>query len=333
MKNGFVLILMLSAVCAKAQEVDAYSPPKVLSFEAENWKKISLSDAQVAPDSLLYQLFPAPMPEDGLDAVDYKDPAYWTCTTCPEFSLYDANNSDDSIQSFLSFPFSINYTIEVGRLAYKSSDGNNRLVVSFSTSDHNDGSGRFASGVLSLAVLEEQNNAWKVLQFELAVNAQGQFTNADPVSQIDVSSAKDTFFVIFGGVANGVSVEDYYPLYANRYYISSDDLNEKICILNADCMVMDGKGTHWITKKKKTAQQGISRNELETIITYDPNMCWMLPMGLDQFRSDEKFNACSKICVYSTIRFENQQAKFTVSKVEGFKKGKRKAYFYSSLNK
>lgn len=246
-----ILLTVLSVRSAWSQD-EMYTPPIDIAFELKNnltWK--TSLDSNLL-DKALFILYPAPMDESGLGYEDWRNPAYWTCKTCTKKFFFDFNNSDDSLVPTISFPFEINYTVSAGELDFVHNKRSYKLLC-FSTAESNDGTGRFVSGVLGMALVERGKNGDKLIAFNPAVNYQGAFQNVDPPSRV-VHSNQEVFFIGKGGVANGVSVEDYWPIYSDLF-VYNQQLNQILRIRHAYCDLNCEKGSNWQTELVSILQE------------------------------------------------------------------------------
>lgn len=216
--------------------------PKAISLDPEKMKQLDFGSGALDPDKILFQLFPAPMDEDDPELVEWRKAAFWSCSNCEKrvFKVFDDEPEEETI------PYERNYTVASGAYEFKTETGASRAIISFSTSDHNDGTGRFARGVLSVALFEKQNNQWKLIHFNPFVNLQGSFTLASGVDGIFVSRHKKVYFLVHVGQANGVSTEDYWPLYQGLYVLDPETLKEIFHLPGASCQENgEALGTIW----------------------------------------------------------------------------------------
>ena len=103
----------------------------------------------------------------------------WTCSTCKLNSLHNPINDWFDVDTFVTFPFSRNYTSFIGQLELQSADSLPQRLYSFSTSSEPSAQGRFSGGVLGLLLLEKQPEGnWKVKALNSAVMYQGSFGRA-----------------------------------------------------------------------------------------------------------------------------------------------------------
>lgn len=268
-----------------AQE-EAFTPPTDIQFKQQKKKEWKISSDQDLVDDALMVLFPAPMDEGGLGYEDWKTPAYWSCTTCPKQQFLDYNNSDDSSVPLIHFPFEINYTISVGELAFTYNKHNYKLAC-FSTAESNDGTGRFVSGVLGLALIEQKKGVNIIRDFNPAVNFQGSFTNVDPPTQV-FKTATGFYFIGKGGLANGVSVEDYWPIFSDLF-VYSQELKQVLRVHHAFCDLNCEQGSNWKTELKsiETAKSGIEIcTETTGVLLKDGY--WEAPEILDSIQIDKR---------------------------------------------
>lgn len=235
------VLLLVFSFESKSQEFEIRKP-KVVSFDLEKLKQLDFGSGALDPDKILFQLYPAPMDEDDPEMVDWRKAAFWACPTCEKrvFKTYDDEPEEATL------PYDRNYTIANGVYEYTAENGLPRAVVCFSTSDVNDGTGRFSRGLLSVALFEKQNNRWKLINFNPFVNLQGSFTLASAIDGVYPSKHKKTYFLIHGGQANGVSTEEYWPLYQGLYVIDPETLKEIFHLPGASCQENgEALGTVW----------------------------------------------------------------------------------------
>ena len=242
----FCLLIVFSVSISFSQE-DGSIPPVAISFDLDELKKLDFGTDSLNGDQILFQLFPAPMSEDDPELSEWKTAAYWNCPSCVKREMVTFEDDEESEKETL--PFDGNYTSCTNILYYQSEKGSLRAIVSFSTSQMNDGTGRFTRGLLSLANFEKQNGSWKLIHFNPFVNFQGSFTLASPVDEVMISKTGKTYFLIHGGEANGVSPEDYWPLYQGLYVINGEHLIEELHIPAASCKENnDPVGSVWNTE-------------------------------------------------------------------------------------
>lgn len=236
-----ILLLFVFSFGSHAQESEM-KKPKAISFDLEKMKQLDFGSGALDPDKVLFQLFPAPMDEDDPEMVEWRSAAFWTCPSCEKrvFKVFGDEPEEETL------PYDRNYTIAGGVYEFTTESGVSRAIVSFSTSDHNDGTGRFARGLLSAALFEKQNNQWKLINFNPFVNVQGSFTLASGIDGIFASRHKKVYFLIHGGQANGVSTEEYWPLYQGLYVIDPETLQEIFHLPGASCQENgEALGTVW----------------------------------------------------------------------------------------
>lgn len=244
----FFLILALSSFSQEAGPI----PPMDISFDLNRLKQLDFGTDSLNGDQLLFKLFPAPMREDDPELSEWRTSAYWSCSTCGQYEFVSYDDGETIEKETL--PYEGNYTISTNVLYYQSERATMRAVASFSTSMMNDGSGRFTRGLLSLATFEKQNGKWKLLNFNPFVNLQGTFTVASPVDQVLIGENGKTYFLIHGGEANGVSVEEYWPLYQGLYILDGETVKELFHMDAASCEENGPPlGSVWNTLVKKIA--------------------------------------------------------------------------------
>jgi hypothetical protein len=265
--------------------------PTNISFDVNKLKQLDFGTDSLNADKILFTLFPAPMSEEDPELSEWKTAAYWNCSTCgkKEFIVF----ADDLEEEKELIPHDWNYTYCSNMLYYNTSDQKERAVASFSTSEANDGTGRFARGVLSIAHFEKQNGSWKLLNFNPFVNLQGSFTFASPIDAVLFDQKGKAYLVIHGGEANGVSPGDYWPLYQGLYVVDGETLTELLHIGGASCRENSDVpvGSIWDTKIKQieTTSEGIVFTISTTgIIVKEFN--WYLPEPL-QFISKADFES------------------------------------------
>ncbi len=264
-------------------------PPIDISFDLNKLKELDFGTDSLNGDRLLFQLFPAPMNEDDPELSDWKTSAFWRCSSCIRREMVVFEDVEESERETL--PFDANYTSFTNILYYQSEKGSLRAVASFSTSQMNDGTGRFTRGLLSLANFEKQNGSWKLLNFEPFVNFQGSFTLASPVDEVKISDTGKTYFLIHGGEANGVSPEEYWPIYQGLYVIKGDNLFEYLHVSAASCKENnDPVGSIWETEITEIGESLLGLNiTTKTSGLIVKKYSWGLPEAL-QFISTEDFD-------------------------------------------
>lgn len=220
-------------------------PPKPIALFSSTSKLIR-SHHSMHPDSVLFALYPAPLPDSSMDYNDMKTVAYWNCPTCAVDSLQDWNNADGAYIPTIAFPFSQNFTEVVGELTYADNQGKTNRLYAFSTAEYNDGTGRFTGGVLALANFRQHGNQWDMTRYNPSVNYQGKFTRSDGPDTAIIFKNK-TYFIGVGGLANGVSVEEYWPLFSD-VFIYDESLNQVIRLNFYECALNCEKGTNYATE-------------------------------------------------------------------------------------
>lgn len=307
----FLLLIALGSSFGFSQE-DGFKP-RDISFDIGKLKQLDFGTDSLNPDSILFQIFPAPMSEDDPELSEWKTSAYWTCSSCWRGELYTFEKDEDLEKELI--PYERNYTSFTSLLYYKTKDSSERAVASFSSSEINDGTGRFTRGVLSLAHFEKQNGSWKLINFNPFVNLQGSFTLASPVDAVVFNTNGKVYFTIRGGEANGVSTEDYWPMYQGLNVIDGESLGEALHLKGASCRENgEAVGSVWDTEITKI-ESGLFGTTIETkttgLIVKEYN--WYLPKAL-QFISKpdfellpSRFNFTANQTFYYTVtgrRFE-----------------------------
>lgn len=286
----FPFFIALVSLMSFSQE-DGSIPPIDIFFDLNTLKQQDFGSDSLNADKILFLLFPAPMSEDDPELSEWKTAAFWNCPTCVKKEFIVFADDEEVEKEFI--PHDRNYTSCSDILYYKTSDQKERAVASFSTSEMNDGTGRFTRGVLSIAHFEKQNNSWKLINFNPFVNLQGSFTFASPIDAVSFDKNGKAYLVIHGGEANGVSPEDYWPLYQGLYVIDGETLTEVLHLQGASCRENTDVpvGSSWDTEIKQieTTGEGIVFTISTTgIIVKAYN--WFLPEPL-QFVSKADFEA------------------------------------------
>jgi hypothetical protein len=131
----------------------------------------------------------------------------------------------------------------------------------------------------------EKNDSWKIKQFNLVVNYQGSFQQANGIDTLIELPNGEPLFVGYGGVANGVSAEDYWPVYENLYCYDFKDLKETIKFHSAVCWINGDEdlGSNWETKIIEPQMVGEQTQlTVRTTGRLDKDRMWGLPEGLTQ---------------------------------------------------
>lgn len=255
--SWFVLIgSMLSYGCF-GQSSDDYTQPAQLYPAQFSSRELLLRGDSIMQDELLYQLYPAPMDENNPDYLDWKTTAYWSCDSCEKMTLTDWNNAEDTVPAYITFPFEVNYTDGSYDLSYEK-NGSRYHLWSFCTAENNEGVGRFVSGVLSLALFQKEPDGWKLIRFNPAVNYQGAFTNCDPPDSV-IQIGNTIYFSGIGGISNGISVEDYWPLFSDLF-LYNENLEQLIRLRYAVCRLNGDYGSNWTSEimfSPKWGQDGL----------------------------------------------------------------------------
>ncbi|MDF3027408.1 MAG: hypothetical protein K0S23_1715 [Fluviicola sp.] len=286
-----VFLFLLSIACSGSlgfSQEGAFKPLDI-SFDLGKLKQLDFGVDSLDPDTILFHLFPAPMSEDDPELSEWKTSAYWTCSSCWRGELYSFEEDEDFEKELI--PYERNYTSCTSILNYKTKDGIERAMASFSSSQTNDGTGRFTRGVLSLAHFEKQNGNWKLIDFNPFVNLQGSFTLASPVDAVVFNPNGKVYFTIHGGEANGVSPEDYWPLYQGLYVIDGESLSDVLYLKGASCRENgEAVGSVWDTEIMKIESNVFGTNiETKTTGLIVKEYNWFLPKAL-QFISKSDFD-------------------------------------------
>lgn len=286
---AFLLLFLIAfgSSIAFSQE-DGPRFPIDISFDPDKLKQLDFGTDSLNADTILFKLFPAPMDEDDPELSEWKTSAYWKCSSCTqhEFVSYE----DGEVLEKEILPYDGNYTWCTGILYYQSGKGTLRAIVSFSTSQMNDGTGRFTRGLLSLAHFEKQNGKWELLNFNPFVNFQGSFTLASPIDQAMIGENGKTYFLIHGGEANGVSAEEYWPLYQGLYILDGETLKELFHHNGASCEENGGEplGSIWKTGVKKiTAVSEGVQFTLQTTGLFVKEYDWFRPIMLQSISKED----------------------------------------------
>ena len=277
--SAFLCLFIAFGSLESFSQEDAFSPTDI-SFDVNKLKTLNFGTDSLDADQLLFRFFPAPMKEDDPELSEWKTTAFWSCSSCTRREMIVFENAEESERETL--PFDANYTSCTNILYYQSEKGTLRAIVSFSTSQMNDGTGRFTRGLLSLANFEKQNGIWKLLNFEPLVNFQGSFTQASAVNEVLISTSGKTYFLIHGGEANGVSPEDYWPVYQGLYVIEGESLYQRLHVSSASCKENnDPIGSVWETEITDIGESLLGLTitaETHGLIVKDYS--WGLPDGL-----------------------------------------------------
>ncbi|MGV3611744.1 MAG: hypothetical protein ACO1N0_12380 [Fluviicola sp.] len=289
MRNLSVFLCLFITFGSFSQE-DVTIRPIDISFDLNKLKTLDFGTDSLNGEKLLFQFFPAPMNEDDPELSEWRTSAFWSCSSCTRREMTVFENAEESERETL--PFDANYTSCTSILYYQSEKGTLRAIVSFSTSQMNDGTGRFTRGLLSLANFEKQNGTWKLLNFEPFVNFQGSFTMASPVDEVLIDQNGKTYFLIHGGEANGVSPEEYWPIYQGLYVIDGKYLSEVLHVSAASCKENnDPVGSFWDTEIKILGDGLLGLNmETKTSGLIVKQYSWGLPESL-QYISESDFEA------------------------------------------
>lgn len=274
------VLLCLFTVFGSFSQEDVGFRPTDISFDLNQLKGLDFGTDSLDGDKLLFQFFPAPMNEEDPELSEWRKSAFWRCSSCLRREMIVFEDVEESERETL--PFDANYTSCTNILYYQSEKGSLRAIVSFSTSQMNDGTGRFTRGLLSLANFEKQKGVWKLLNFEPFVNFQGSFTMASPVDEVVIDKNGKTYFLIHGGEANGVSPEDYWPMYQGLYVINGESLFEVLHISAASCKENnDPIGSVWNTEITNLGEGLLGLNiETKTTGLIVKEYSWGLPEPL-----------------------------------------------------
>lgn len=284
-----VFLCLFMAFWSFSQEEGAFRPTDI-SFDVNKLKLLDFGTDSLDGNKLLLQFFPAPMSEEDLEYSEWKTSAFWSCSSCFRREMVVFENAEE--KEWETLPFDANYTWCTNILYYQSEKGTLRAIVSFSTSQMNDGTGRFTRGLLSLANFEKQNGRWKLLKFEPFVNFQGSFTQASPVDEVLITKSGKTYFLIHGGEANGVSPEDYWPIYQGLYVIEAESLFQYLHVSAASCQENNPPvGSLWETEILEI-NEGLLGTEIiiKTTGLIVKEYSWGLPESL-QFIAETDFEA------------------------------------------
>lgn len=308
-----VMVLLFSVACGVPKttletteistESNVYSSdtfqipePTTISFELERLRKLDFGKDSLNNRLVLEQLFTSPIGPDEWNYNDFHEMAYWKCTSCAKEKILDENNSSSDEPIFVELPYDYNYTELIGQLDFNGKNGRAYRLLSFSTAMEYEHTGRFVPGMLSLALLEEQAS-WKINQFRLVVNYQGSFQRASGIDSLFFLSNGTPYFVGSGGVANGVSGEDYWPVYENLYVYNGQTLNEALVIGSAKCWINGDEdlGSKWSSQMiENRVVNGQEQLTFLTIGRLDKSRMWGLPYGL----TEAVYNELPKVCQF-----------------------------------
>lgn len=267
-----------------ASDSIVFLEPKDISFNISRLRSLDFGVDSLNRDLVQEQIFTKPSGPDDWNYNDFYSLSYWKCSSCEKISVLDENNSQGQEVYFEKLPLEINYTQLIGQLDFQGANDKSYSLLSFSTGPDYELTGRFVSGMLSLALLEK-NETWKIKQFNLVVNYQGSFQRASGIDSLIELPSGLPLFIIRGGVANGVSVDEYWPIYENIYFIDYQDLKQVIQITNAVCWINGDEdlGSKWSTHVVEIKQVGDQEQmELQTSGRLDKERMWGLPEGISQ---------------------------------------------------
>lgn len=304
----FLLLIAFGNSFSFSQE-EGPIPPIELSFDLNKLKQLDFGTDSLNADKVLFQLFPAPMKEDDPELSEWRIAAYWSCSSCLKREFVVFEDEEEAEKELI--PYDGNYTSCTNILYYQSQKGSLHAIASFSTSQMNDGTGRFARGVLSLAHFEKQKGHWKLIHFNPFVNLQGSFTLASPIDSIAFDTNGKPYLIIHGGEANGVSPEEYWPLYQGLYVIDGETLTQILHLRGASCIENgEAVGSVWdteITKIESNLMETVILTKTSGLIVKEYN--WYLPGGL-QFIAKTDFESLPS-------RFNFTATQKTISKATG----------------
>lgn len=270
-----------------------FPEPKDITFDIKRLRALDFGKDTLNRNAVLEQIFTQRTQPDDWNYSDFYDLSCWKCSTCDKKNVLDENSSEGDEIYYEQLPLDINYTQLIGQLDFQGSNEKAYSLLSFSTGPDYELTGRFVSGMLSLALLEK-SDSWKIKQFNLVVNYQGSFQKASGIDTLIELPNGEPIFVGIGGVANGISVEDYWPVYENLYCYDFHDLKETIQLHNAICWI---NGEEDLGSKWHTQIVGSSIVEGQQQITFltsgriDKERMWGLPDGI----TEQVYNQLAKI--------------------------------------
>lgn len=274
----------LESVAVSNQDSIEFPEPKDIAFDIKRLRSLDFGKDTLNRNAVLEQVFNKQIDPDDWNYNDFYDLTYWKCSTCKKMSVLDENQSYADQLVYEKLPLEINYTQLIGQLDFQGSNEKAYSLLSFSTGPDYELTGRFVSGMLSLALMEK-NDSWKIKQFNLVVNYQGSFQKASGIDTLIELPNGEPLFVGYGGVANGVSAEDYWPVYENLYCYDFIDLKETIKLQSAVCWINGDVdlGSKWETKILDPTMVG-GQTQLTVLTTgrLDKDRMWGLPEGLTQ---------------------------------------------------
>lgn len=274
----------LESVAVSNEDSIEFPEPKDIAFDIKRLRSLDFGKDTLNRNAVLEQVFNKQIDPDDWNYNDFYDLTYWKCSTCKKVSILDENQSYADQLVYEKLPLEINYTQLIGQLDFQGSNEKAYSLLSFSTGPDYELTGRFVSGMLSLALMEK-NDSWKIKQFNLVVNYQGAFQQANGIDTLIELPNGEPLFVGYGGVANGVSAEDYWPVYENLYCYDFKDLKETIKFHSAVCWINGDEdlGSKWETKIIEPQMVG-EQTQLTVLTTgrLDKDRMWGLPEGLTQ---------------------------------------------------
>lgn len=283
----------LESVAVSSEDSIVFPEPKDIAFDIKRLRALDFGKDTLNRNTVLEQIFTQRTQPDDWNYSDFYDLSCWKCSTCDKKNVLDENSSEGDEIYYEKLPLDINYTQLIGQLDFQGSNGNDYSLLSFSTGPDYELTGRFVSGMLSLALLEK-SDSWKIKQFNLVVNYQGSFQKASGIDTLIELPNGEPMFVGIGGVANGVSVEDYWPVYENLYCYDFHDLKETIKLHNAVCWINSEEdlGSKWHTQiVGSSIVEGQQQITFLTSGRIDKERMWGLPDGI----TEQVYNQLAKI--------------------------------------
>ena len=173
----------------------------------------------------------------------------WTCSTCKSNSLHNPINDWFDVDTFVTFPFSRNYTSFIGQLELQSADSLPQRLYSFFTSSEPSAQGRFSGGVLGLLLIEKQPEGnWKVKALNSSVMYQGSFGKATGVTKVLQFKEFGNILVLNCPSIEAADIEGCNSYVEDSYLINGNNLDlitripgaQKVCKnATSDNMVLD----------------------------------------------------------------------------------------------
>lgn len=208
----------------------------------------SESDSTLAVESL-WRLFPGSDLPSVREDTEGEAVSAWACPGCAQRRFpsgwgFEEDGTEDSIV----FPYQTNFTTILQPLRFQGQNEAEFLLVSFNTAEDWLRNGRFTYGILGLALFERQGGECFLRAFAPALDASGRMMRALAPDTVWNPTSKQPLLVLNAFQEPGLSMLDYWPMYAQlRVYTLIGGKFERILLEDdTECMNWsDVPGSVW----------------------------------------------------------------------------------------